>query len=424
MKNKKFKLLFDGNILSNGVRKNSNRSGIYFTAFNIFKQMLKKDNLEITLYTNQKRYKNLKKFMKVYFPNNNIKIIIISDLPEKSRVDLLSYISTTDENILTKYFLNTIIYMRYYLQKYFLKIQAIFLSLNNFDAVFSPYSAFPSGVNYMHIKRRFNFLYDMILLMFPQYYTLTKKHWFNKLFSTLNSSDTYFTDSESARQDFLRYAPQIKPENIHTTYLGCDFNYIHDDNKLNKIKEKYNIPKDKKYLFSLCTLEPRKNLIRIIKTFLKFTEKNNINDLILVMGGGQWDVFMNLLNKETSELDMSKILKIGYVDDEDLPVLYSGAEWFTFTSEYEGFGLPVLEAMKCGCPVITSNNSSLPEVIGDAGIQIDCYSDEQHIEAYEKYYYNENLRKENSAKGLERAKMFTWENTVNKMLDIMLENNK
>ena len=160
MKNKKFKLLFDGNILSNGVRKNSNRSGIYFTAFNIFKQMLKKDNLEITLYTNQKRYKNLKKFMKVYFPNNNIKIIIISDLPEKSRVDLLSYISTTDENILTKYFLNTIIYMRYYLQKYFLKIQAIFLSLNNFDAVFSPYSAFPSGVNYMHIKRRFNFLYD------------------------------------------------------------------------------------------------------------------------------------------------------------------------------------------------------------------------------------------------------------------------
>ena len=78
--------------------------------------------------------------------------------------------------------------------------------------------------------------------------------------------------------------------------------------------------------------------------------------------------------------------------------------------------------MKCGCPVITSNNSSLPEVIGDAGIKIDFDSIEQHIEAYEKYYFDENLRKENAKKGIERAKLFTWEKTVDKMLNIMIKN--
>ena len=109
----------------------------------------------------------------------------------------------------------------------------------------------------------------------------------------------------------------------------------------------------------------------------------------------------------------------GYVDDDDLPILYSNAEWFVFTTQYEGFGLPPLEAMQCGCPVITSNNSSLPEVIGDAGIMIDWDSDEQHVEAYEKYYFKEELRKENSRKGLERAKLFSWKKTVDEMVEVM-----
>ena len=102
-----------------------------------------------------------------------------------------------------------------------------------------------------------------------------------------------------------------------------------------------------------------------------------------------------------------------------MPILYSNAEWFVYTSQYEGFGLPPLEAMQCGCPVITSNCSSLPEVVGDAAIMIDWNSDEQHIEAYEQYYFNENLRKENSLKGLKRAKLFSWEKTASKMIDVI-----
>ena len=91
---------------------------------------------------------------------------------------------------------------------------------------------------------------------------------------------------------------------------------------------------------------------------------------------------------------------------KDLAPLYSGAEWFVYTSQYEGFGLPPLEAMACGCPVITSNNSSLPEVVGDAGVMIDWDSDEQHIKAYEKYYFDKKFRDEMAEKGVKEVNSF------------------
>ena len=140
-----------------------------------------------------------------------------------------------------------------------------------------------------------------------------------------------------------------------------------------------------------------------------------------MLGGGEHERFSEQIKREIqySESIDRCVLYAGYVDDDDLPILYSNAEWFVFTTQYEGFGLPPLEAMQCGCPVITSNNSSLPEVIGDAGIMIDWDSDEQHIEAYERYYFDEELRNENSRKGIERAKFFSWKKTVEKMISEM-----
>ena len=104
-----------------------------------------------------------------------------------------------------------------------------------------------------------------------------------------------------------------------------------------------------------------------------------------------------------------------------LTPLYSGAEFFVYTSQYEGFGLPPLEAMKCGKAVITSNNSSLPEVVGDAGIMIDFDSLEHHIEAFEKLYFDLSLRKTYEQRALERAKEFSWERCVDVMVEKMSE---
>jgi hypothetical protein len=179
------------------------------------------------------------------------------------------------------------------------------------------------------------------------------------------------------------------------------------------------LPQDKKYIFSLCSLEPRKNLIRSVKTFLRFITKNKIDDLVFVLGGGTWTGFMDKFNAEIPELKdyKDKIFITGYVDTADLEILYSNAEWFVYTSQYEGFGMPPLEAMACGCAVITSNNSSLPEVVGDAAQTLTWDSDEEHVKAYEKYYFDNDFRQSMAKKGLERSKRFSWKKTVDGMLE-------
>ena len=134
--------------------------------------------------------------------------------------------------------------------------------------------------------------------------------------------------------------------------------------------------------------------------------------------------FLKNLGKDFADFNKNYqkyIVKAGYISDEDLPCLYSNSEFFVYPSLYEGFGLPVLEAMKCGCPVITSNISSIPEVTGDAAILINPESDEQLIQAYKSLYYNKELKKELSLKGIERAKQFSWEKTVDTIINKMKE---
>ena len=282
---------------------------------------------------------------------------------------------------------------------------------------FSPFFAPPK--EYLHLAK-FLVIYDAIPLIFDEYRNNPGNYWFLELARKLDESYTCFAISSYTKTDFLKYLPHLKPENIIVTPLACDerFKPANAD-EIARARKKYNIPENKKYIFSLCTLEPRKNLIRAVKCFANFISKNNIDDLVFVLGGAHWDAFIEKLENEIGSLDeniKSKILKIGYVDDSDQAALYSGALFFVYTSAYEGFGLPPLEAMSCGTPVITSNNSSLPEVVGSAAIMIDYDDDEAHIKAYESYYYNENLRQENSKKGLERAKLFSWE----KCADIMI----
>ena len=236
-----------------------------------------------------------------------------------------------------------------------------------------------------------------------------------------NKEDFYFSISEATKRDFIKYVPTIDPGHITTTLLACNEAFRPEPEKTKASLEKYNLPTDKKYIFSLCTLEPRKNLIRAAKTFIQFIEKHKINDLIFILGGGSWEGFIEKLEKEVPDFDKyrDKIIKAGYIDDEDLAPLYSGAEWFVYTSQYEGFGLPPLEAMSCGCAVITSNNSSLPEVVGDAGIMIDWDNEEEHVQAYEKYYFNPEIRNEYAQKGLERAKQFSWQKCTDEMVKVM-----
>ena len=114
------------------------------------------------------------------------------------------------------------------------------------------------------------------------------------------------------------------------------------------------------------------------------------------------------------------IITLGFIDDEDVNILYSNSLFFTFISLYEGFGMPPLEAMEAGVPVICANNSSLPEVVGDAAIMVNAENEKEIIEAFSKFYFNEELRNEYVEKGLARAKLFSWDKTVKIMTDKMI----
>ncbi len=426
MEKENINLIYDASILANALHNNSGRSGIFFTAKNIFDELIKRDNINLALYSSLNDFYNLNKYLKLEYKNYDFKVFVniryIKILNLYYRIIEKRKALKKQKQPIKRFLLKILLFILKPLHK--ISNNKNFINeISQYDFFLSPMYKIPDEITKINKIKKYILLHDVVPLMLPNLNPDSRQDsWYSKLINQINKNDYYFTNSENTKQDFLKYCPQIDPNKITTTLLACDEKFKPANiEEIKKAKEKYNIPTNKKYIFSLCTLEPRKNLIKAVKTFIKFIQKNNIEDLIFVLGGGQWDYFIVQLEQEINNFKeyKDKIIKAGYIDDEDLAPLYSGAEWFIYTSQYEGFGLPPLEAMSCGCPVITSNNSSLPEVVGDAGIMIDWDSDEQHIQAYEKYYFDSNLRKENSQKGLLRAKKFSWKNCVDQMLNKM-----
>ncbi len=421
---KEFNLLYDASVIANGLNKDSNRSGIYFTALNILKELAERNDIKLSLYSSSRNYNDLCEVLKSEMPQKSFDIIT-----DKKNI---AYIKLKEkrngfknQNKPVRKIIFQILCLLYsplaHAHEKFLGYMTKY-KLANVSSFLSPLFLIPDKIQ-KYPKKKFVILYDMIPYLFPdKHKDSNPDSLYFQLLESLNSSNYYIAISENTRQDFLKHCNQIDRNKIITSLLACSESFAPiSKGDILRIKEKYRVPQEQKYIFSLCTLEPRKNLVRAVKTFIKFIQENKIDDLVFVLGGGHWDEFISLIEKEIENLGnyKNKIIRAGYIEDEDLPALYSGAEWFVYTSMYEGFGLPPLEAMSCGCPVITSNNSSLPEVVGDAGIMIDWDSDEQHIKAYEKYYYDKDLREQFAKKGLERAKLFSWDKCVNAIITEM-----
>ena len=418
LKNKmpKQTLIFDASVIAENLGPGRGRSGIYFVAYNVLRELVKSNNFKISLYCRSASCKEFNKFIKENFGNG------ISVYFGNHFATALAAMNVWNTN-LRKHRLNlTKLLLNVFVRKP-IKFLGSIIKLPHFDIALSPMRIIPNNIN---ATKKYIILHDAIPMLFPSYYPQmqSRKYWFYDLskYIQTNHNCKYFAVSNSTKNDFIRLL-NAKPDDITVTPLAAGDNFYPqtDQNKIAQIRQKYNIPNGKKYVFSLCTLEPRKNLIRAIKTFIEFIRKNEINDLVFVLGGGHWEEFIEKLQGEISDLGeyKDKIIRAGYVDDVDLSSLYSGAEWFVYTSQYEGFGLPPLEAMKCGCPVITSNNSSLPEVVDDAGITIDWDNDEQHINAYKKYYSDSKTRKDMAMRGLAHSKNFSWNKTVESMITEM-----
>lgn len=260
-------------------------------------------------------------------------------------------------------------------------------------------------------------VHDLAFKLFPKTFRWQNRIYLNLIVPlSIKRADMIIAVSKNTKEDIVKEYG-INPDKIKVIYNGVNDKYKPIKNKktTNKLKEKYKLPKN--YILYLGTLEPRKNIKRLIKAF----DKLNHNDLKLVIAGGKgWlydDIFklVKTLNLE------NKIIFTGYIDEEDIVPLYSSATIFIYPSLYEGFGLPPLEAMACGTPVITSNISSLPEVVGDAAITVDPYDINDIASSIRQILNNKILQEDLRKKGLQQAQKFSWEKTAEETLKLYKE---
>lgn len=226
-------------------------------------------------------------------------------------------------------------------------------------------------------------------------------------------ADAIITVSENSKKEICSHY-QIDPERIHVVHHGVDevFKKM-PETSLNNALERLN--KGKPYIFYAGALQERKNTVRLVKAFAKFAKQMDNFELVLA-GKPTWK-FENIQKTIIESGLEHKVRIMGYVSKPDLIALYSGASMFAFPSLYEGFGLPILEAMACGCPVVTSCTTSMPEVAGDAAILVDPLSVDD-ITAGMMRLMDKSEREIFIKKGYERAKKFTWQNTARRTLDV------
>jgi glycosyltransferase involved in cell wall biosynthesis len=224
--------------------------------------------------------------------------------------------------------------------------------------------------------------------------------------------------SEYARRDIIR-SYHLSPEKVSAIPLAASarFSPVLSEAELQRVKQTYGIEND--YILSVGAIQPRKNLSRLVAAYSRLRRAKpevKLPKLVLV-GKCAWLYDETLQSIKELEVSDSVILT-GYVPEADLPALYSGALCFVYPSYFEGFGLPPLEAMQCGVPVIVGDRTSLPEVVGDAGLLVDPFDVDALAVAIEKVINDSDLRAQLRVKGLARAKLFDWRETARQTLAV------
>jgi glycosyltransferase involved in cell wall biosynthesis len=258
-------------------------------------------------------------------------------------------------------------------------------------------------------------IYDLSFIRYPEYVNSVVKQYTKRLIKCLEWTDLIIAISESSKQDIINYL-KVPSEKVIVTPLASRYN-ANFLSTLNLEKEVKNINYDlsKPYLLFVSTIEPRKNINAIISAFNFLKKRYKIEHQLVLIGRKGWNyepIFTAIENSPWKK----EIHHLDYLSNELVALFYSKAEVFLYPSHYEGFGLPVLEAMTLGSPVITSNISSIPEVTGNAAILIDPNDYMQLAEAILQVISDSQLRQNLINKGKIRADLFSWERTAKETL--------
>lgn len=294
-------------------------------------------------------------------------------------------------------------------------------TLDKFDVYLSVFSPI-SPVLYHHQRiKTFMFVHDLIPIYYPDgcepKFVRKFTDWIKR-----GNPDGWFCVSDYTIKDLLRFRPDVVGQPIHKVYLGAADNFypVTDTKVLERVKDKYGI-KTSEYFLAVSEVTARKNLVHLLKSFVRFLDETQNQDISLVLVGpvrkGYEDVAKQVAGLERYQ---DKIVQTGFADNEDLAPLYSGASVFIYPSLYEGFGLPILEAMQCGTPVITCNNTSLPEVGGKAVEYISGHSEEETAAALKKIYSSAEIRQQMREAGLQQAQNFSWQKMSSRVEDVLI----
>ncbi len=259
-------------------------------------------------------------------------------------------------------------------------------------------------------------IHDLIFLKFSQLYTSKNLLYMKRMAAfSANRADKIIADSESTKQDIIELL-QIKEEKIKVVYPGIEERFKPaNKQEIALTSKKYNLPQN--YILNIGTIEPRKNLNNLIDAYLNLDKEITDKYRLVIIGNKGWkyeDIF--------SKLKTAKgIFVIENVEDKDLPAIYSQASVFVYPSLYEGFGLPIIEAMACTAPVTCSNTSSMPEAAGNAAILFDPDNVKEIAASIKKILSDEKLSAKLKKAGLAQAKKFNWQKTAQQTLDVYNE---
>jgi len=330
---------------------------------------------------------------------------------------LFFYHNILDEIKIDSHHFNKIpvkIFLDNYLPKNQIYLSLMKKKLPKIDFIHSPVSLPPAF--FFKKNKVIATIHDLAFKFFPE--TCSKKSllWWNISWPRcLKRTDHIVAISQNTKKDLIEIY-KIPDEKISVIYnsISTDFPEFSMDS-LVSIKSKYELPE--KFILYVGAPHKRKNIINIVRAFKLIVEKNQFPYYLVLVGPKGWE--LNSLLKEIEGMNLQKrIVLTGFVSDEDLSIIYRLADVFVFPSLYEGFGYPPLEAMSCGTPVITSNTSSLKEVVGDGGLLVDPLDYKAMADAIVKVVSSPDLSKELIEKGFDQMKKFSLEKKIKSYLDL------
>lgn len=423
------KIAYDISTLGQGFTNSKAKTGIYRVVESLFFELLKSSEIETTAIPfNQIStiWENISSSL--YLQNQSLEKKILFDPCFTSRLNLIPIYQTAVK--LQRQLIQFSLKEYPILYKPSLSIQVPFKLISKldikptfnpqkFNIYHSPFYPIPKRTITQNLHRVLT-IYDLLPILTPHNFTHNIRSKFKTIIDSIDRHQDWITCiSENTKQDFCNYT-SMNPERVFVTPLAASDNFypVTDAEIISQKLKEYQIPAQS-YLLSLCTLEPRKNLNFLLQCFAQILAQDPNLDLNLVLVGvSGWknnDIFQTV---QSNPLLKKHVIFTGYIPDHDLSAIYSGALAFIYPSLYEGFGLPPLEAMQCGTPVITSNTSSLPEVVGDAGIMINPTNRDDLCQAMLDLINNKSLRNDLTQKGIARAKQFSWSKCAKKTIKI------